>query len=540
MEGRFIRIHKMNGLKRNLETIWSQLRSQKPGRANSLEEIQLKGLRGIKELRIPLPFPVTVLAGPNGSGKSTVLFALACAYQNKKGRERQYTPAALFPDFRPRKTMKEAQLSDAKPQVEIIFSYIADNERLSMKWGRGKGKWGRSFFGRKKGSQPQRTLYLRTLANLSNPSEVRSVLQLAYRDYRSETVDASNLAFAQRILGCQYDKLSIISAGLKSVLFAQREKEESNPDVRYSEFHMSAGERAVLRLSISISKMQDALVLIDEIEAGLHPFIQELLMLELQRLALRNQLQVVVTTHSPVILETVPPEARVFLERNEATVIRREPYKDVIQKALYGRSQDTLSIICEDEEAEAFIRGVLDYLGPQIDFLQNDIRIGRDTGKDQFLSHLEAFGKFKKLDDVVFILDGDVRSSGLEAKMEARANQMGQSVKVLYLPGNDSPEVWSWRILQENPDSYAPLLGLTPENLKRQINSVDNLYANAADSPPAISKNKFFTFAEQNAREVDAIIRDIGKTEAGKKSGEIFEFVNQVQDIILDWRSLKQ
>jgi predicted ATPase len=528
----------MSALKRNLETIWSQLRSQKSARANSLEELYLKGLRGIMELRIPFPFPVTVLAGPNGCGKSTILFALACAYRSLDAGERHYTPAALFPDFRPRKK-NGIQLSDVKPQVEITFSYITANERLSMKWKRGKDKWGRSFFGKKGGKQPGRALYLRTLANLSNPSEVRSVLQLAYRNYKIETVDASNIAFAQRILGCRYAKLSLISEGIKSVLFAEVETGEPNADVRYSEFHMSAGERAVLRLSISISKLQDALVLIDEIEAGLHPYVQQLLMLELQRLALRNQLQVVVTTHSPVILETVPPEAQVFMERIEDNVIRREPYKDIIQKSLYGRSQDTLSIMCEDEEAEALIRGVLEYLGPEIDFLQNDIRIGRNTGKEQFPSHLEALGKFRKLDDFVFILDGDARSSELGAKMEARAKSMGQISRILYLPGNDSLEVWSWRVLKEKPDIYAPLLGLAPDHLKGQIKQVDNLYSSATDSASAISKNKFYTFAEQNAREVSEIIRLIGKTEAKKGEGGMYEFVNLLKDIIMDWRSLK-
>jgi len=60
---------------------------------------------------------------------------------------------------------------------------------------------------------------------------------------------------------------------------------ENTEDRNYSEFHMASGERAVLRLSIDISNLENALVLIDEVEAGLHPNIQRLLMLELQRLA---------------------------------------------------------------------------------------------------------------------------------------------------------------------------------------------------------------------------------------------------------------
>ncbi|MCX6583564.1 MAG: ATP-binding protein [Candidatus Aminicenantes bacterium] len=529
----------MTALKRELETIWTQLRSQKPGRANSLEEIHLKGIRGIKDLRIPLPFPVTVLAGPNGCGKSTVLFALACSYRNKDAGKNSFTPTTLFRDFKPKKTGNEDLISDGITPMEINSSYVANNERLSMKWARKGKNWSRSFFGKKGGRQPERALYLRTLANLSNPSEVRSVLQLANGNYKTETVDASNIAFAQRILDYRYAKLSVISEGLKSLLFAERENEKFSSDVRYSEFHMSAGERAVLRLSMSISKVQDALVLIDEIEAGLHPFIQQLLMLELQRLALRNQLQVVVTTHSPVILETVPPEAQVFLERNEDNVIRREPYRDIIQKALYGRSQDTLSIICEDEEAEAFIRGVLDYLGPKMDFLQNDIQVGRDTGKDQFPSHLEALAKFRKLDDMVFILDGDARSSGVGARMEARAKELRQIAKVLYLPGNESPEAWGWEAVKKDSVTYAKFLGLTPENLQKQLNHYDNLYSSATDKPSAISKNKFYSFAGQTEREVKDIIRFIGKTEAGKVAGEVYEFVTLLQDIILAWRSSK-
>ncbi len=78
---------------------------------------------------------------------------------------------------------------------------------------------------------------------------------------------------------------------------------------------MAAGERAILRLSLEIAQLRDALVLIDEVEAGLHPWVQQLLMLQLQQLALRNDLQVIVTSHSPVVLDSVPGNGRIFLER---------------------------------------------------------------------------------------------------------------------------------------------------------------------------------------------------------------------------------
>ncbi len=525
----------MSALLKNFEQIWAQLRSQRTSRANHLEDITLKGLRGIRDLRVPFSFPVTVLAGANGCGKSTVLFALACAYEQREAHARRFSPTALFPDFRPSRSTRPNQPGDERHAAEVAFSYVHENQPLRLRWGRTKDKWNRSFFGMKRGQQPNREVYLRTLASLSNPSELRSVLQLAQRKFEVEEIDASNIAFAQRILSFRYSRLSLMTQKLKSVLFAERGEEEVPIQAKYSEFHMSAGERAVLRLSISISKMQDALVLIDEVEASLHPYIQQLLMLELQRLALRNKLQIVVTTHSPVILETVPPEARVFLERSSDNVVRKEAYRDVIQKALYGRSQNTLSLLCEDEEAEMLVRGILDDLGPRIDWHQSDIEVGRDTGKEQFVAHLETLGRFRKLHDVVFVLDGDGRH--LEAQLEARATKMGQNCRLVFLPGSEPPEQWLWTLLSKQAEKYGPELGLTADALRQKLVDFNNLYASAADKPTAIAKNKLSSLALDCSRSVPEMFRLAGRIEASQGKGDIYDVMNRLQEYINAWRS---
>jgi predicted ATPase len=525
----------MSAIRRNFEQVWTQLRSQKPSRPNFLEEISLRGLRGIRDLRVPFAFPVTVLAGPNGCGKSTILFALACAYRVPGTGLRVTTPTSIFPDFRPKQAQEsELNITDARPEAAITFNYIASSERRSMRWSRGKDKWNRSFLGMKRGRQPERPLFLRTLANLSNPSELRSVLQLAQRSYQVESVDASNIAFAQRILSFRYTRLNVISRGLKSVLFAERD-DETGSHASYSEFHMSAGERALLRLSMNISKLNDALVLIDEVEAGLHPHIQQLLLLELQRLSLRNQLQIVVTTHSPTVLDTVPPEARVFLERSPDNVVRKEAYRDIIQKALYGRSLNMLSILCEDEEAEALVRGFFDYLGPKVDLLQNDIEVGRDTGKDQFMAHLETLGRLRMLNDIVFVLDGDGRNIG--PKLEARASEMGQPARILYLPTDDPPEIWAWKLLGSHPDRYSNFFGLTTEAFKQKIAEIERLYASATDKPSAIAKNQFGTLALETSHLVPEIFRHIGRIEAVAERGDVYDIVNKMNDIVSEWRA---
>ena len=67
-------------IERELRQVWGVLQARMPHRTFNLEEVQVKGLRGIKDLRVALTYPVSVLAGPNGCGKTTVLLACACAY----------------------------------------------------------------------------------------------------------------------------------------------------------------------------------------------------------------------------------------------------------------------------------------------------------------------------------------------------------------------------------------------------------------------------------------------------------------------------
>ncbi len=394
-----------------------------------LDEVRIRNLRGIRDLRVRFSYPVSVLAGANGCGKSTVLSSCACAYRVTGSGRRDFTPGSLFPNFADR---RKGMLADPAGATELGFDLVHGGERLLMAWKRGASRWRRTFAGRGRSEQPERDVYLRTLANLANPSEVRGLLQLGRRDFETEEVEAELLIFAHRVLPWCYRNLSVISEKNRDLLFAELEGARG---ASYSEFHMSSGERAVVRMSRDISRLEGALVLIDEVEAGLHPYTQQLVMLELQRIALRRRLQVIVATHGPVVLESVPPEGRIFLDREvfldredrSGDVAVAPPYRDIFQKALYGQSRDRLSVLCEDAVAEGLVLGVLDVVNVRMGLRHDDFVIGRNTGRDEFPGHVRTLGKFGKLRDFVVVLDGDART--MEAAVAAEAGRFGHSLE---------------------------------------------------------------------------------------------------------------
>jgi predicted ATPase len=508
----------MSLLKRNLNQVWEQLRSKKALMSEFLDSVQIKNLRGIEDLRVTFNYPVSVIAGSNGCGKSTVLFACACAY-DVNGR-RDFFPTTLFPNL---KTTNFQDDPSGRPSFE--YTYKSNGAPTAMRWGRGKS-WSRSFLGRKDATQPKREIALRTLANLTSPSEVRSILQINNKDFAPHQVSADLIAFAHSVLPFKYQDLQVLQLKNKDLLFATRKDTEA----QYSEFHMSAGERALLRISKDISNLNNALILIDEIEAGLHPFTQQQVMLELQRLALRNNLQIIVTSHSPVVLESVPVEGRIFLERTQNNVTLLPPYRDIFQKALYGSSINKLSILCEDSVAENLILGVLDHVNVGLNLSPDDITVGRDTGKDSFPQHVSTLGKFQLLPSFVFVLDGDAKS--LENKIKLAGEEFGQVVKPLFLPSDDCPEDWVYRSLENDVAYYTS--ELAAPNLDAALKSIRQTYENASDKPSSIAKNRFRTLCDTLQRTQEGVARIVGRKEATRSEMKVF--ANELVTAVYDWR----
>lgn len=89
----------------------------------------------------------------------------------------------------------------------------------------------------------------------------------------------------------------------------------------YSGFNMGAGEDVACQLTRTVHRMpKGGLLIMEEIETGLHPAAQRHLMRYLIELCREKQLQVIRSSHSQTVLESVPADARILLVRHGATI----------------------------------------------------------------------------------------------------------------------------------------------------------------------------------------------------------------------------
>ena len=167
-------------------------------------------------------------------------------------------------------------------------------------------------------------------------------------------IDAVEKVLGKKMQGC--NRLSIDAKG-KATLFAAR-----NPDgTEYSEFHFGAGEASVIRIVTAIEDAPDgAMILIEEIENGLHPIATRRMVEYLIDVARRKSSQVIFTTHSNDALDPLPPKA-IWAAYNGEVFQGKLDIKAL--RTVTGQIDAKLAIFVEDRFAELMVTTALRYHG---------------------------------------------------------------------------------------------------------------------------------------------------------------------------------
>lgn len=85
---------------------------------------------------------------------------------------------------------------------------------------------------------------------------------------------------------------------------------------------MGAGENAIFSLLIEIfSAGKNSLIVVDEIELGLHEEAQKRLIYELKKICAKLHCQIICSTHSAKIIDALPPEGRFFIESGDKACV---------------------------------------------------------------------------------------------------------------------------------------------------------------------------------------------------------------------------
>ena len=270
-----------------------------------LNWLSIEGLRGWSAAqRFEMRFPIMAVVGENGVGKSTVLQAGASIYKSTiKSRFR--FASDFFPDT-PWEEIRSAAIA-----AEVIQGNITDGARPTPTTVRKiTARW------RGNPDRPERPVQYIDLSRIQPVSARTGYTRLANRLIKEKSAtefEQSRLARLSRIIGRPYH--------LAKIAFTEADEERSVPvisyqGVPYSGFHQGAGEITAFEfLQADIPRY--ALVLIDEIESSLHPKAQRRLIRDLADKCRELELQIILTTHSPYVLDELPSDGRAYIMESD-------------------------------------------------------------------------------------------------------------------------------------------------------------------------------------------------------------------------------
>ena len=397
-------------------------------------------IRGITPVEIQFKYPITAIVGENGAGKSTILALAACSFHNNTDffpqnrirthakKPRQYYTYVDFFTFSPDEKGIEG--------ITIKADYLAaDGIQSDIRKKKPSGKW--NDFNRR----PKRAVAYMGINRIVPPSEsnphrhyYRKFVNCPLSDAQLEQLRSSMTA----ILGRQYEKITLQEAGTYRLFEAKR------GDLIYTGFNMGAGENAVLGLILEILNAKDgALIVVDEIELGLHTQAQIRLIDELKKLCLKYKCQIICSTHSKEILGKLPPEARIFLTRSDKkTLVIPEISPEYAFGKLSGENSEELFVFTEDEVGKDFLTNML----PKA--IRERIRI-IPVGSDQAVLKHMAVHYRENTSKYICFLDGDKRSEKSQAIRQIKKHledRVGDNFeeemqkRLNYLPGDCWPE----------------------------------------------------------------------------------------------------
>jgi ABC-type multidrug transport system ATPase subunit len=335
-----------------------------------LRSVTLDKIRLFAGATISFDFPVVALIGPNGGGKTTVLAVCQCIYSSsnrKKAFELSVIGDEIEPEWKIEYEIIDRDLHSPAPlrgALEFDGTHWKDRQATGDKWGLDKETRTVSFLGVK------RTLPLKDDANFHMRTRLTSRKKHRQIEYKKISYD-NTLATAirregERVLGKSLSGYEFFTVTATVKKWANRRSPRlehsltapffvgKNKVASFSEINFGAGESSVLRIIAQIESMpKGSLILIDEIENGLHPVAVRRLVEYLIDVANRKNSQAIFTTHSDYALDPLPGKA-IWACLDGGRVQQGKLSVEAL-RAVSGRVDKRLAVFVEDKFAEEWL-----------------------------------------------------------------------------------------------------------------------------------------------------------------------------------------
>ena len=444
-----------------------------------LEAGALRGLIG--PIKLEIDFPLLALAGKNGAGKSTLLALACCAYHNEASgyhQPKRNLPYYRFSDFfiqHPKELSPEG--------ISIMCGIAYDDWRKSETLPEGIGVgWQRQT--KKEGGKwsdydrrvPRNVVFLGIdrIVPHAERGPSRSYSRV-FKESPPRGWEEKVRITVGKILGRTYDGFRYLGHSRYSLPIVTVGK------TVYSGLNMGAGENALFEIfSVLHDCGQGALMVIDEIELGLHAEAQRKFISELKKTCLELHAQVICTTHSREIFEQLPKDARCFVETvNGKTKILTGISPEYSFSKLSGVGSNELEILVEDDVAKSLLTAAL----PANLRTRTSISV---IGSSKCLARqLAAAYARKNKNSVLAVFDGDQRTE--EGKLVEHARNMAEIAesekgefdewirgRIGYLPGSEWPEAWLMEAGEKVGDQIAALVGSDSDSVLEALTKGKN------------------------------------------------------------------
>jgi len=324
-----------------------------------IHTLEVEKFRHIENLKIDFTHPVTVLTGTNKIGKTSILLLIACSHEK----------FLKLDSTKPETTLKPHAWGDVLRFTKHEFDkkdYI-----YRMRWrrgpqfrnGEGKRKAGKkiSWTGLAKKSSDNRE------NSKIDDLEVRLIdleRVLPLRNFSNSLMLKSNAMATQQRLNTDVEKAFAYIFDQESVEIYEAGSHVNKRcylikggSSSYSSYGAASGEEAVISILRDIVDAEkESLILIDEMEAGFHPYVQRRLADVIQYISWHHKKQFIITTHSPTLMSAFPKKSRRFLEKSNSGY---KAIPGISKAAAFSKMDDKghplVHLYCEDDLAQFII-----------------------------------------------------------------------------------------------------------------------------------------------------------------------------------------